>query len=82
MITDLYFDTKPVIAVYAGANVATPRQGEVMVWRATGHMDYYPLPTANGIAHLVSLSGDRVTVADASGDTYVFDPASGKWLTR
>lgn len=87
-ITNMYLDLvnggTTYLAVYAGANVSDPSQGVLFVATqvpatGTGSMQTYPLPTAGGIASLVSLSGQNVTVKDASGRTFTFDVQSRTW---
>lgn len=79
-ITNMYIDVARHIEVYAGANVAAPQQGELMVGGPSDEISYYALPGAGGIASLVSLAGQRVVVKDASGNTFMFDVSERQWI--
>lgn len=87
-ITNMYLDLvnggTTYLGVYAGANLSDPVQGLLFVTTqvpatGAGGMQIYPLPSAGGIASLVSLSGQNVTVKDASGGTFTFDVQSRTW---
>lgn len=79
-VTNMYIDAAQHVEVYAGANVATPQQGELMVAGPSYGISYYPLPRAGGIASLVSLSGQKVLVKDASGDAFTFEVSERQWV--
>jgi len=87
-VTNLYqelYDGK-YIGVYAGTSTADPQQGLLRVVAVDPSTDAfamqdYALPKVGGAAFLVSLTGEQVSVSDQTGNVFVFDVTSRKFLT-